>query len=128
MCKWGVPRLTTPSQQTQAAAPWKGETINSRQTPGTAQAPESSAEEGHGGSMPQNSPWLTQHRENTELRTSWTARRSSQSLLKEINPEYSPEELMLKRRLQHFGHLMRRADSLEKTRMLGKIKGRRRRG
>ena len=60
------------------------------------------------------------------LRVPWTARRSSQSILKEINPEYSLEELMLK--LQHFGHLMRRTYSLEKTLMLGKIEGRRRRG
>ena len=62
------------------------------------------------------------------LRVSWTARRSNQSILKEINPEYSLEELMLKLKLQYFGHLMRRTDSLEKTLMLGKIEGRRRRG
>ena len=62
------------------------------------------------------------------LRVSWTARRSNQSILKEINPEYSLEGLMLKLKLQYFGHLMRRADSLEKTLMLGKIEGRRRRG
>ena len=58
----------------------------------------------------------------------WTARRSNQSILKEISPEYSLEGLMLKLKLQNFGHLMRRADSLEKTLMLGKIEGRRRRG
>ena len=58
-------------------------------------------------------------------RVSWTARRSNQPILKEINPEYSLEGLMLKLKLQHFGHLMRRADSLEKTLMLGKIEGRR---
>ena len=58
----------------------------------------------------------------------WTARRSNQSILKEINPEYSLEGLMLKLKLQYFGHLMQRADSLEKTLMLGKIEGRRRRG
>ena len=57
-----------------------------------------------------------------------TARRSNQSILKEINPEYSLEGLMLKLKLQYFDHLMRRANSLEKTLMLGKIKGRRRRG
>ena len=62
------------------------------------------------------------------LRVPWTARRSSQSILKEISPEYSLEGLMLKLKLQYFGHLMRRADSLEKTLMLGKIEGRRRRG
>ena len=62
------------------------------------------------------------------LRVPWIARRSNQSILKEINPEYSLEELMLKLTLQYFGHLMRRADSLEKTRLLGKIGGRRRRG
>ena len=62
------------------------------------------------------------------LRVSWTARRSNQSILKEISPEYSLEGLMLKLKLQHFGHLMRRTDSLEKTLMLGKIEGRRRRG
>ena len=61
------------------------------------------------------------------LRVAWTARRSNQSNLKEIKPEYSMEELMLKLKLQSFGHLMRRADSLEKTLMLGKIEGRRRR-
>ena len=58
----------------------------------------------------------------------WTARRSNQSILKEISPEYSLEGLMLKLKLQYLGHLMRRADSLEKTLMLGKIEGRRRRG
>ena len=62
------------------------------------------------------------------MRTPWTARRSNQSILKEINPEYSLEGLMLKLKLQYFGHLMRIADSLEKTLMLGKIEGRRRRG
>ena len=61
------------------------------------------------------------------LRVPWTARRSNQSILKEINPEYSLEELMLKLQLQYFGHLMQTADSLEKTVMLGKIEGRRRR-
>ena len=62
------------------------------------------------------------------LRVSWTARRSNQSILKEISPEYSLEGLMLKLKLQYFGHLMRRTDSLEKTLMLGKIEDRRRRG
>ena len=62
------------------------------------------------------------------LRVPWTARRSNQSILKEIRPEYSLEGLMLKLKLQYFGHLMRRADSLEKTLMLGRIEGRRRRG
>ena len=62
------------------------------------------------------------------LRVPWTARRSNQSILKEINPEYSLEELMLKLKLQYFGHLMQRTDSLEKTLMLGKIEGRKRRG
>ena len=62
------------------------------------------------------------------LRVPWTARRSNQSILKEINPEYTLEGLMLKLKLQYLGHLMRRADSLEKTLMLGKIEGRRRRG
>ena len=61
------------------------------------------------------------------MRVPWTARRSSQSILKEISPECSLEGLMLKLKLQYFGHLMQRADSLEKTLMLGKIKGRRRR-
>ena len=61
------------------------------------------------------------------MRVSWTAR-SNQSILKEISPEYSLEGLMLKLKLQYFGHLMQRADSLEKTLMLGKIEGRRRRG
>ena len=62
------------------------------------------------------------------LRVPWTARRSNQSILKEISPGCSLERLMLKLRLQYFGHLMQRADSLEKTLMLGKIEGRRRRG
>ena len=62
------------------------------------------------------------------LRVLWTARRSNQSILKEISPEYSLEGLMLKLKLQFFGHLMRRADSLQKTLMLGGIGGRRRRG
>ena len=61
------------------------------------------------------------------LRVPWTARRSNQSILKEINPEYSLEGLMLKLKLQYFGHLMRRADSLGKTLMLGKIEGKTRR-
>ena len=62
------------------------------------------------------------------LRVPWTAMRSNQSVLKEISPEYSLEELMLKLKFQYFGHLMRRTDSLEKTLMLDKIEGRRRRG
>ena len=62
------------------------------------------------------------------LRVPWTARRSNQTILKEINPEYSLEGLMLKLKLQYFGHLMRRAESFEKTLMLGKMEGRRRRG
>ena len=62
------------------------------------------------------------------LRVPWTARRSNQSILKEISPEYSLEGLMLKLKLKYFGHLMRRTDSLEKTLMLGKIEGGRRRG
>ena len=62
------------------------------------------------------------------LRVPWTARRSNQSILKEIGPEYSLEGLMLKLKLQYFGHMMRRADSFEKTLMLEKIEGRRRRG
>ena len=62
------------------------------------------------------------------MRGPWTVRRSNQSILKEISPEYSLEGLMLKLKLQYFGHLMGRVDSLEKTLMLGKIEGRRRRG
>ena len=62
------------------------------------------------------------------LRVPWTARRSNQSILKEIDPEYSLEGLMLKLKLQYFGYLIRRTDSLEKTLMLGKIEGRRKRG
>ena len=62
------------------------------------------------------------------MRVPWTARRSNQSILKEISPEYSLEGLMLKLKLQYFGHLMRRSDSLEKTQMLGMIEVRRRRG
>ena len=60
------------------------------------------------------------------MRVPWTARKSKQSILKEINPEYSLEGLMLKLKLQYFGHLIQRADSLEKTVMRGKIEGRRR--
>ena len=62
------------------------------------------------------------------MRVPWTARTSSQSILNEISPEYSLEGLMLKLKLQYFGHLMQRTDFLEKTRMLGKMEGRRRRG
>ena len=62
------------------------------------------------------------------MRVPWTARRSSQSILKEISPEYSLEGLMLKLKLQYFGHLMQRIDSFEETLMLGKIEGKRRRG
>ena len=62
------------------------------------------------------------------LRVPWTARRSNQSILKEVSPEYSLEGLMLKLKLQYFGHLMRRTNSLKKTLLLGKIEGRRRRG
>ena len=62
------------------------------------------------------------------LRVPWTARRSNQSILKEISPEYSLEGLVLKLKLQYFGHLMERTDSLEKTLILGKIEGRRRKG
>ena len=78
--------------------------------------------------------WTTKKAESQRIgafelwcwRVPWTARRSNQSILKEISPEYSLEGLMLKLKLQYFGHLMRRADSFEKTLMLGKIKGRRR--
>ena len=62
------------------------------------------------------------------MRVLWTARRSNQSISKEINPEYSLQELMLKLKFRYFGHLMQKADSLEKTLMLGKIEGKRRRG
>ena len=62
------------------------------------------------------------------MRVPWTARRSNQSILKEISPEYSLEGLMLRLKLQYFGHLIQRTDFLEKTLMLGKIEGRRRRG
>ena len=62
------------------------------------------------------------------MRVPWTARRSNQSIPKKISPEYSLEGLMLKLKLQYFGHLMRRTDSLEKTLMLGKIEGKRRKG
>ena len=62
------------------------------------------------------------------MRIPWTARRSNQSIVKEINPEYSLEGLMLKLKLQYFGHLMPRVDPLQKTLMMGKIEGRRRRG
>ena len=79
----------------------------------------------------------TEHRRNdvfklwcwrSILRVPWTARRSNQSILMEVNPEYSLEGLMLKLKLQYFSHLIRRVNSLEKTLMLGKIEGKRRRG
>ena len=104
----------------------------------------------HGQSLVSYSPWDHKESDTTEwltlweskllncafelwcrirlLRVPWTARRSNQSILKEISPEYSLEGLLLKLKLQYFGHLMWRTDSLEKTLMLGKIKGRRRRG
>jgi len=69
-----------------------------------------------------------QFHESTKVEILWTARRSNQSIPKEINLEYSLDRLMLKVKLQSFGHLMQRADSLKKTLMLGKIEGRRRRG
>ena len=72
--------------------------------------------------------YLTRPSDISILRVPWTARRSNQSLLKEINPEYSLEGLMLKLKLQYFGHLMQRTDSLEKTLMVGKIEGRRIKG
>ena len=72
--------------------------------------------------------WYFQTQAGGVLRVPWTERRSNQSILKEISPEHSLEGLMLKLKLQYFGHLMQRTDSLEKTLMLGKIKGRRRRG
>ena len=62
------------------------------------------------------------------LKVSWTARRSNQSILEETNPEYSLERLMLKQKMQYFGHLMQRVELLEKTLMMGRIEGRRRRG
>ena len=82
-------------------------------------------------------PWKAEHRRiggfklccwKRLLRVPWTARRSNQSILKEINPEYSLEGLMLKLKRQYFGHMMQRPDSLEKTLLLGKVEGRRRRG
>jgi len=81
-------------------------------------------------------PWLSHQRSyafelwcwRRYLRVPWTARRSNQSILKEISPEYSLEGLMLKLKLQYFGHLKQRTYSLEKTLILGKIEGRRRRG
>ena len=77
---------------------------------------------------PKNWCFQTVVLEKRLLRVPWTARKSNQSILKEINPEYSSEGLMLKLKLQYFGHLMQRASSLEKTLILGKIEGRRRRG
>ena len=71
---------------------------------------------------------LTFYKQGILLRVPWTAKRSNQSILKEIDPEYSLEGLMLKLKLQYFGHLIGKLNSLEKTRILRKIKGRRRRG
>ena len=76
------------------------------------------------GKVPKNWCFLTVVLEKTLLRVPWTTRRSNQSILKELSPEYSPEGLMLKLKLQYFGHRMQRTDSLEKTLMLGKIEGR----
>ena len=78
--------------------------------------------------QPDTHTHLHVHTRRRLLRVPWTARRSNQSILKEINPEYSLEGLILKLKLQYFGHLMQRADSFEKTLMLGKIEGRRIRG
>ena len=78
--------------------------------------------------QPDTHTHLHVHTRRRLLRVPWTARRSNQSILKEINTEYSLEGLILKLKLQYFGHLMQRADSLEKTLMLGKIEGRRIRG
>ena len=77
-----------------------------------------------GNPMDRGAWWSSVHR----VTKSWPARKLNQSILKKINPEYSLERLILKLKLQYFGHLMRRADSLEETLMLGKIEGRRRRG
>ena len=77
------------------------------------------------GRAPKNRCFPTVVLEKT-AESSWTARRSNQSILKEVNPEYSLEELMLKLQLQYFGHLMQTADSLEKTLMLGRTEGRKR--
>ena len=76
---------------------------------------------------PRHPEWVFFHQASS-LRVPSTARRSKKSILKEINPEYSLEGLMLKLKLQYFGHLMRRGDSMEKTLMLGKTEGRRRKG
>ena len=70
---------------------------------------------------------LSNHGAGEDLRIPWTAKRSNKSVLKEINPEYPLKGLMLKQKFQSFGHLMQRTDSLEKTLMLGKIEGRKRR-
>ena len=78
--------------------------------------------------VPKNWCFWTSIQKEKSLESPWTARRSNQSILKEIHPEYSLEGLMLKLKLQYFGHLMRRTDSFEKTLMVGKIEGRRRRG
>ena len=72
--------------------------------------------------------FIRREKTNKRERVPWRAQRSNQSILKEINPEYSLERVMLRLRLQYFGHLIQRADSLEKTPMLGKIEGRRRSG
>ena len=73
-------------------------------------------------------PLIERKREKQRVRVPWISRRSNQSILKEISPEYSLEGLILRLKLQYFGHLMERTDSLEKTLMLGKIEGRKRRG
>ena len=89
--------------------------------PGGSDSKESTCNSGDLGLIPGELCW------RRLLRVPWTARRSNQSILKEISPEYSLEGLMLKLKLQYFGHLMLRTDSLEKTLILGKIEGRRRR-
>ena len=90
--------------------------------------PSSSGVSQHGAGTLRNAWWLLNCGVGEDSQESWTARRSNQSVLKEISLGCSLEGLMLKLKLQYFGHLIRRADSFEKTLMLGKIEGRRRRG
>ncbi|XDC78967.1 hypothetical protein R6Z07F_010140 [Ovis aries] len=117
------------SRKCEASAPW--------QAPRSGPGEEAGAIEAHqltwrpGGLWRQANPGNRKRRNNDHnqyIGVPWTARRSNQSILKEISPGISLEGMMLKLKLQYFGHLMRRADSLEKTLMLGGIEGRRRRG
>ena len=144
---WGAPKslqIVTAAMKLKTLAPWKKSYDQHRQHVKKQRHyfdNKDPSRQSHGFSS--NDVWMWELEDKTEhqridafglwcwrrlMRVPWTARRSNQSILKEISPEYSLEGLMLKQKLQYFGHLLRRTDSLEKTLMLGKIEGGRRRG